>query len=444
MKSWPKIRSTLAMGLLFLTAGSACALDRNYGTGDSIALDQMRVVVGFSNDQGSIPPASLGVGYTFIADTGATGVLVAAGGHMAFDELGFPTFDPNQYELDAQYLEQGVGGFEAVGLTSPYDMTVSGFAGFGGLLGGTSSDPPGDAGAYVVPGVRMLTAPNLNLGSFDGIMGMPGMVGKAMIVDLGNLTPLDLMAVGHAAAPPAPGGVGTTYDFNFGKLSFDPTSGQINPSDPLPTHADLPTLNVGVSTVAGGLATGNFLFDTGAQLSMISGDTARAIGIDPLVDAIDFLPVGGVGGSAEVPIVQIDQLILTDNLGNDLIFENLSVGVLDIDGLPVDGILGFNPFTTGYLDPILAGIDGSTGPDASVDGAFTEMMLDFTTDDWSMRLTENPLFTPAGGSQVVDDLFFPLDNQALFAWPAFTVPEPGVLSLMLLAGLGLVARRRSC
>ena len=419
----------------------------NFGTGDSISLDQMRVVAAFESPTGVVRP-SPGTGYTMIADTGATGILIGARGHLDFNTAASFTYDS-----DAEYLEQGVAGFEAVDLTVPYDVTVSGLA---GLFGG--GDPPGSVNAFVLEDQRMLAAPDLELGSFAGIIGMPGMEDRVVVVDIGNMTPdqsgesFDVIAAGFDTALPAAPGTGATHTFNFDRLSFDPAAGSVNPGDPLPASADLPTLRVGTGRGATDL-NGDFLFDTGAQLSMISGATAEGLGLnidldDPANDVLDFLPVGGVGGQTEIPIVSIDRLSLTSNEGNELVFENLAVGVLDIEGLPVDGILGFNPFTTGYLDPVLAAISDPTSAEAMKDGAFVEMALDFTDDQqWMMRLTQNPDFLSGDNVEIVDEQFFALDNQALFAWPAFEVPEPGTAALVAAGLLGVVGsprrRRRS-
>ena len=415
----------------------------NFGTGDSIALDQMRVVAAFESPDGVVRPAP-GTGYTMIADTGATGILIGARGH-----LDFSTAESFTYDSDAAYREQGVAGFEAVDLTVPHDVTVSSLA---GLFGG--GDPPGSVDAFVLEDQRMLAAPDLELGSFAGIVGMPGMEGRVVVVDIGNMTPdqsgesFDVIAAGFDTTLPAAPGTGATHTFHFDRLSFDPAAGSINPGDPLPSFADLPTLEVGTGRGATDL-TGDFLFDTGAQLSMITGATAQGLGLnidldDPDNDVLDFLPVGGVGGQTEIPIVSIDRLSLNSNEGNELIFEDLAVGVLDIEGLPVDGILGFNPFTTGYLDPILAAIADPASDEARKDGAFVEMALDFTDDEqWMMRLTQNPDFLSGENVEIVDDQFFVLDNQALFAWPAFQVPEPNTaLALLVLAGLTVTRRRR--
>jgi len=439
----------LAIPLLIAAsvAGSAWGQTTiDFGAGDSLALDQMRVITAFEDEAGNVIAPAAGTGFTMIADTGATGYLIGQGGHQTL--FG----DPITYDLDAEYLEQGVAGFELVGLTSPHDVTIAGLAGaFGG------DPPPGSIAQFTVTDQRLLTSPTLNLGSFDGIVGMPGMDGRTVLVDLSNMTPdpddafpsFDLIATGFesslADAPPP--GAGRTHQFSFDRLAFDPAAGRVEPDDPLPSHRELPTMEVGVG-VGDRDASGGFLFDSGAQLSLITGDTAREIGLnldpdDPDTDIQDFLRVGGVGGQADVPVVGVDRISLTSDDGDELRFHDLLVGVIDIPGLPVDGILGFNLFTTGYLDPVLAAIEDPTSSDAQQNGAFVEMALDFSSSAWSMRLTENPDYVAAATSDFGDEQFLGFGEQALFAWPAFAIPEPGSAALLLALLPSLLRRRRT-
>lgn len=487
-------RSAFAAALLAPVAlPMALAQDRNFGVGDSLALDQPRVAVGFEDPAtGELFPAGLDFGFTMIADTGASGYLLSKGAHT--DIFAGKTL---QYPLQpGVYLEQGVGGFEPVRITAPLDATISDFGGITGTGGGS----------FVKSGVAGIAAPNLDLGSFDGIVGMPGMLGRGVHIDLSTMTP-DNPATGsmdyiHVDLQPSftSANTGPTDDvhrFQFSKFPIDPGAGQL-PGAPTPSSSDLPLLG-GVS-IDGVAANKPFLFDTGAQLTMISSDFAERVGIDlddPNLE-YDLLEVGGVGGTTVVPIVRIPSFALATMEGYDLEFtagtapdgtQDIIVGIIDIPGLEVDGILGFNFFTTGYLNPLLASLEGNAA--GAADGAFLEMLFDFTGDDWTMELVENPLyreglltaqpetvqglgeltplagtalpgpgvdpaelaatlellgFTPEEIAAILADLSSPLGTglttQALFAWPAFAVPEPSAAAMLLATAASLTLRPR--
>jgi len=91
-----------------------------------------------------------------------------------------------------------------------------------------------------------------------------------------------------------------------------------------------------------------FLFDTGAQLSIISSALADQMGLD--LDHPDVtIDVGGAGGSLTVGGYTIESLTLPRDDNNDgiidgeLIFTDVPVFVLDLDP-SFDGILGMNLF----------------------------------------------------------------------------------------------------
>lgn len=93
-----------------------------------------------------------------------------------------------------------------------------------------------------------------------------------------------------------------------------------------------------------------FLFDTGADLTVISEAMAKRLGYDAKLDTPDFvLEVEGSGGvSGGIPGIFLDELeILT--IGGNFIAKNVPVAVLDVTdpsnpGNVLDGILGTNVF----------------------------------------------------------------------------------------------------
>jgi hypothetical protein len=135
-----------------------------------------------------------------------------------------------------------------------------------------------------------------------------------------------------------------------------PQSGQREPDDPLPTWAPLPFAPVHLKN-SGHEFTGEMLVDTGAQISVLSLATAIALGVDENGngsiedEAIDFLPVGGVGGTTLMPLVQVGRLYVQTEEGIEIGWTDLTVGVRDIDP-SIAGIFGMNFFTEGWTDAV--------------------------------------------------------------------------------------------
>lgn len=112
------------------------------------------------------------------------------------------------------------------------------------------------------------------------------------------------------------------------------------------------------------------LFDTGADLSVISRNTAKKLGFDALLDEPDYiLEVEGAGGvSTGVPVIYLDELSL-DTIGGSFTVNNVPVLVLDLPnpndpGNVVPGILGMHVFTGRdiVIDANPAASSGGGGP----------------------------------------------------------------------------------
>ncbi len=89
----------------------------------------------------------------------------------------------------------------------------------------------------------------------------------------------------------------------------------------------------------------HFLFDTGAEATVLSRSAALALGLD--LDHPDFsFPVDGIGGVVEdVPYFLLDQLEVPTAEGRTLLFRHVPTVVLDLpEG--TDGYLGMNLFNT--------------------------------------------------------------------------------------------------
>ena len=93
-----------------------------------------------------------------------------------------------------------------------------------------------------------------------------------------------------------------------------------------------------------------FLFDTGASLTVVSEQTAVRLGFDPILDTPDFvLQVQGSGGVQDgIPGFYADELSF-DTVGGSFSVTNVPVAVLDLTnpsdpGNVLDGIIGMNLF----------------------------------------------------------------------------------------------------
>src|SRR5262249_13575331 len=135
--------------------------------------------------------------------------------------------------------------------------------------------------------------------------------------------------------------------------------------DPLPTAAPLSMAPVLLRNGSQSVES-HFIIDTGAQISIISTAVATALGID-LNNPIGTVPVGGIAGTVDMPLVNADSIAAHPRQGTDLVWTNLEVGVLDIDS-QVAGVVGMDLLSSGWLSALFGGNDS---------GYFSKVHLDF-------------------------------------------------------------------
>lgn len=421
MESVRFARPLVMVTLLAGPGASAVAEAVSFGVADAITLDQPRVVVGFTDPADPNTLVGPGIlGNLFVLDTGANAVLLTQTAHMSAGDLidvigdGSNIFQQNLYTTQTRgdgspvkYYELGVGGVDEFDLLKPYTLNYLGFQGID--LDSTGVDTSGSAIREFGP-EHYLRKYDLNLGGYGGIAGMPLMDGKITKLDLRPMTPLGLIEVDFFDSPSSmPVATDHSYTIALDRLVAAPGAGQQQPGDPLPYFADLPLINDVGATTGGSTASGTYLLDTGAQLTMITSEILAGMGVE-LTGNEETIEVSGVGDTTrQVPLVTIDKLTLQatatgTGASRELEFNNLTVGVLDVEGLPVQGILGMNVLTSGYFQGMLAAMGSdidfldlaSGGPgSADQDGAFSEIYFDFDSDGpWTMRLEGNPSFTP--------------------------------------------------
>jgi autotransporter-associated beta strand protein len=107
-------------------------------------------------------------------------------------------------------------------------------------------------------------------------------------------------------------------------------------------------------------------------------------------EALSFQTVAGVGGTVEIPVLRIDALSLRTTNDVELLFRDITVGVIDIDpALP--GVLGMNVLNSGWE---MYALNTFLGMDPGPRGVFGRVDLDFRTAAASlqaeMRLSIDP------------------------------------------------------
>jgi hypothetical protein len=348
------------------------------GPSDGMALDQPRVAVEVVGKAPDGTDRSYGPEFsnTFLLDTGASGVMAAGMSVTEMTGLGYQTV--------ATYDEQGVAGTSPVEISAPYQVD---FAGSDGLRNSLYN-------------VRLMSSATLNLGGFDGIVGMPAMLNRNTTLDMSGWSDQSSMFIEVGFSQDPPPDVGHRYPIPLDLRSF-PLTGQRDPADPLPTSAPLPHVPVQVQ-FQGQKVEGKFILDTGAQMSMLSSATAFALGMDRdgngsfAEEAVDWLEVGGIGGSVEIPLMETDAFALHTQAGVDLVWNNMTVGIVDIDP-SIAGVFGMELLTSGWFEKMFLG----TGPD----GYISKINFDFrdaANFKGTMLLDINPdldqvVFTPDAG-----------------------------------------------
>lgn len=301
----------------------------------------------------------------YLLDTGASGILAGANSSAELRGKGLVT--------EATYVDFGVAGPQSTEVSRPYDF----------YFAGTDGVP------RTLPAVRMQTS-NGNFAFYSGIAGMPLMAGRTVGFNLASQADMNDLRIGVAFdVPMSPTLSAHQYSVPLTMYQF-PATGQQHPTDPLPTNAALPfapvTAQVGSTTKTAG-----FLLDTGAQQCILSETMAFDLGLDvngngSLDDeAISFQTVAGVGGTVEIPVLRLDSLSMRASNDVELLFRDITVGVIDIDPA-VPGVLGMNVLNSGWE---IHALNTFLGLDPGPPGVFGRVDLDFrsTSGTAEMRLT---------------------------------------------------------
>ena len=301
----------------------------------------------------------------YLLDTGASGILAGANSSAELRGKGLVT--------EATYVDFGVAGPQSTGVSRAYDF----------YFAGTDGVP------RTLPAVRMQTS-NGNFAFYSGIAGMPLMAGRTVGLNLAAQADMNDLRIGVAFdVPVSPTISAHQYSVPLTMVQF-PATGQQNPTDPLPANAALPFAPV-TAQVGSTKKTAGFLLDTGAQQCILSEAMAFDLGLDVNGDgslddeAISFQTVAGVGGTVEIPVLRLDALSLRATNDVEILFRDITVGVIDIDPA-VPGVLGMNLLNSGWE---IHALNTFLGIDPGPPGVFGRVDLDFrgTSGAAEMRLT---------------------------------------------------------
>lgn len=298
-------------------------------------------------------------------DTGAATHILThqASGANGFDIAG------NGFEGGNVQVIGGATGFQELDINDPHGIYAAGMR-YGDTTGGDISFNPTQL--YGQISFATLSAQDERW-ELPNIIGMP--LAHAHAVHIQNSDPVIISHGDDTIRTPqidfhpiGTGGQGIVRrstlklrpgaDFATGPLYIFDTSGVLegnplhdNPASPSLIPSGGMFIEVNMTNGSESFDDTEFLFDTGASLTVISTDTALDIGIDPILDDPEFtLAVEGSGGvTAGIPGFVVDTLSL-NTAGGSFELSNVPIAVLDVanpndPGNIIDGILGMNIFS---------------------------------------------------------------------------------------------------
>lgn len=286
-----------------------------------------------------------------IFDTGASALTFSAGDQARFTAKGFPI--PIRV----------VRGAMAEGLAGPIvgDVSMPGTILADGLhAAGLSFDSLGhpqfmiqfDSGSAATPGIQAFVGIPNGSPMLPTITGMPFLDGGlAALVDMlgakfdfSQQIPEFVLSLPDLRFVP-PGTPLTAGPDSLGPVRIPLTlvgfDSYLSPGNSItearvPFQSDVSLLNFPYGSVTHQ----NFLFDTGAQVTVLSTRDAKALGLDLQHPEFSAL-LEGVGGSRRVGGYTLSELDLPVSDGGRVQFKNVPVFVTDL-GQGLDGILGMN------------------------------------------------------------------------------------------------------
>lgn len=356
----------------------------------------------------------VGVGGSVVGDVSQPGAILVGGLQDFSVEIDFnsSTFD---YEFgiatDPARAVPGIQAFVGTEAGSPALPTLAGTP-----VHKPSAAFPGGSAAHV-------TMRGIDFGTSFGL-GEPLFIPRLDLVAAGTM-----LAAQPGSTPPVRIPLGSFGPDTYGSEGSSITS----VSNPTLTGV---TLRSSRADPLGGAApaavvAGALLFDTGAQVSLISSALAADLGLDPDAPETTLQVRGAAGATITIP--------------------GFTIGGIDlaaaIDGEDFDDILAFRDVPVFVYDLHIPGLDGILG--MNLFGAADELLIDLVNDELAVTFFEDPGLHAGNAADLLGALLG--DQFTGFAGhvaPAFglgpiqPVPEPTTLAG--LAAAAAVALVRAC
>jgi hypothetical protein len=362
------------------------------------------------------------IGGVITGDVSVAGRIYAAGASALNIDFNTFTFD---FDLTNAVSVGGIQAFVGNSTGSPNLPSIV----------GTPINIPSATNPAGLATVLDQTGYTINLGDLDPAFGNIPF----------ELPDVRFVAPGTALVPTA-----ATYEAVHIPVSFFGVDTTGSPGNEISSAPNPVTHNTGVTYTHAApgsptLAIGNqtFLFDTGAQISVISPAIAETLGLidsngNPLVTPFDIIDVQGAGNAiAGLPGFVLDTLSLPRLDGGTVEFTDVPVYVLDI-GFGLDGILGMNLFNG--ADSFMYDPYNPNGPQMSA-LFLNDRTIDLVTEEAGM-------FGNLEEMLIANEVLELLGLRYAFANPLIPglhqVPEPSTFALLLvgLAPLAMRLRRR--
>ena len=333
-------------------------------------------------------------------DTGASATMLS---QTTADALGLKAATFNAKPVT--FYDVGVAGREAFGVTEPVFLRA---AEYSGKTDGGSPGAYRPAGGPVPLKTRAAGGILDELGGAIDIAGTPVMAGKVMAVDCRPIAKFDKLRT--QLLPPADKDLPkTSIEIPLTMVDFDRFT-QLEPKGAPPVHGG-PNPMIGPDpfkpgstksvniTHHGKTAKLTMLLDTGSASTMISIAKAKELGLDITptgqiknvpVKAQFSLPIGGIGGSADVNGCFVDAIELPVTSGEPIRYVKAPVLVKDVtvkdeatgETFTLDGVFGMN-----YL---VASASVTGGLNAGIgdihDGPFDFFTVDFVKSTLNLQL----------------------------------------------------------
>ncbi len=345
--------------------------------------------------------------FSAFIDTGASGFAISAL-HQSDDpdvREAVPQLNLTSGDLIGMFTEIGVGGAETGDVTRPFGIRmIDGQAGSGDGQPVAAFTAYGSFHLWLRREIGTGEAnPFLGLDPIN-LVGMPVIRQRRMwmtapVFDPGTFEAAEIQTTMLPAGASEPA-TNITLPLRLQNFVHPPPAGEV-----LPAAADNPLVrSVTVSHPGGTPHTSEWLFDTGAQSTILAFRVARDIGLIPAAcDTLaDFMAdytgpttqIGGIGETLTVPLLEVGRIEVPCAEGFTLAWSNVTVIVADVASL--DGVFGMNllvpaitpdpddPWGSLFnISPIAVGdmVFDATDPDCPELRIFSPLVA-FTYDAW--------------------------------------------------------------